>query len=204
MSTHCFVDANHAGNTETRRSQTGILLFCNKAPVMWFSKRQNSVEASTFGSEFTAMKNAVEMMEALRYKLRMFGVPIDGPTNVFYANPPVCKSTTRPKATLTKKRHSIAYHRSREAFAAGTVRVSKEDTLTNLADIFTKAMSAPKREYKSAANKLSKLDLSTYAPQPTTGSTTADLHHARKYQILNSSKVLPPKEKLRENVDVDD
>jgi hypothetical protein len=122
---------------------------------------------------------------------------------MFYANPPVCKSTTRPKATLTKKHHSIAYHCSREAFAAGTVRVSKEET-TNLADIFTKAMSAPKREYKSATNKLSKLDLSTYAPQPTTGSTTADLHHARKYQILNSSKVLPPKEKLRENVDVDD
>ncbi len=71
------------GDTETRRSQTGILLFCNKAPTMWFSKRQNSVEASTFGSEFTAMKNAVEMIEALRYKLRMFGVPIEGPTNVF-------------------------------------------------------------------------------------------------------------------------
>jgi hypothetical protein len=41
---------------------------------MWFSKRQNSVEASTFGSEFTAMKNAVEMIEALRYKLQMLGV----------------------------------------------------------------------------------------------------------------------------------
>ena len=41
---------------------------------MWFSKRQNSVEASTFGSEFTAMKNALEMIEALRYKLQMLGV----------------------------------------------------------------------------------------------------------------------------------
>jgi hypothetical protein len=73
MSTHCFVDANHAGDTETRRSQIGILLFCYlfcyKAPTMWFSKRQSSVEASTFGSEFTAMKNAVEIIEALRYKL---------------------------------------------------------------------------------------------------------------------------------------
>jgi hypothetical protein len=48
MWTHCFVDANHAGDTEARRSQPGILLFCNKAPTMWFSKRQNSVEASTF------------------------------------------------------------------------------------------------------------------------------------------------------------
>jgi hypothetical protein len=40
----------------------------------------------------------------------------------------------------------IAYHRSRKAVAAGTVRVSKEHTSTNLADIFTKTMAAPKRE----------------------------------------------------------
>jgi hypothetical protein len=146
MSTHCFVDANHARDTETRRSQTGILLFCNKAPPMWFSKRQNSVEASTFGSEFTAMKNTVDMIEALRYKSQMFGVPIEGPTNVFCDNEAVCKNMARPESTLTKKHHSIAYHRSREAVAAGTVRVSKEDTLTNLADIFTKTMAAPKRE----------------------------------------------------------
>jgi hypothetical protein len=146
MMTHCFVDANHAGDTETRQSQTGILLFCNKAPIIWFSKRQNSVEASTFGSEFTAMKNAVEMIEALRYKLRMFGVPIDGPTNIFCDNGAVVVNTTRPEWTLSKKHHSIAYHRVRESVAAGTSRVSKEHTSTNLADLFTKTMPAPRRE----------------------------------------------------------
>ena len=45
---------------------------------MWHRKRQNTVEASTFGSEFQAMKNAVELVESLRYKLWMFGVPIEG------------------------------------------------------------------------------------------------------------------------------
>lgn len=84
MSTHCFVDASHGSDLRTRQSQTGILIFCNRAPIIWFSKRQNTVETSTFGSEFQAMKNAVELVESLlRYKLRMFGVPIEGPTNVF-------------------------------------------------------------------------------------------------------------------------
>ena len=27
ISTHCFIDSNHAGETKTRKSQTGILLF---------------------------------------------------------------------------------------------------------------------------------------------------------------------------------
>lgn len=146
MSTHCFVDASHGSDRATRRSQTGILLFCNKAPTIWHSKRQNTVEASTFGSEFQAMKNAVELAEALRYKLRMFGVPLDGPTNIFCDNEAVYKNTTRPESTLKKKHHSIAYHRCREAVAAGTVRVAKEGTKTNLSDLFTKLLAQLRRE----------------------------------------------------------
>jgi hypothetical protein len=145
VTTHCFVDANHASDKETRRSQTGILLFVNTAPIIWYSKRQNSVEASTFGSEFTAMKNAIELIESLRYKLRMFGIPVEGPTNVFCDNEAVCKNTTKPESVLSKKHHSISYHRGREAVAAGTIRVTKEGTLTNLSDIFTKTLPAPKR-----------------------------------------------------------
>jgi hypothetical protein len=41
------------------------------------------MESSTFGSEFVALRICVEIIEALRYKLRMFGIPIDGPANTF-------------------------------------------------------------------------------------------------------------------------
>jgi hypothetical protein len=34
----CFVDADHAGNHITRRSHTGIIIFCNRAPIIWYSK----------------------------------------------------------------------------------------------------------------------------------------------------------------------
>ena len=66
MSTHCLVDAKHAVDKVTRRSQKGVLLFCNKAPVIWHNKRQNGVEVSTFGSEFISPKNAVELIKVLR------------------------------------------------------------------------------------------------------------------------------------------
>jgi hypothetical protein len=39
-----FADADHAGNRVTRRSQTGILIFLNCAPIIWYSKSQNTVE----------------------------------------------------------------------------------------------------------------------------------------------------------------
>ncbi len=86
------------------------------------------------------------MIESLSYKLRMFGITVEGPTNVFCDNEAVCKNTTKPESVLSKKHHSISYHRGREAAAAGTIRVTKEGTLTNLADLFTKTLPAPKRE----------------------------------------------------------
>ena len=96
VSTHFFVDANYAGNNATCRAQTGILIFVNKAPIIAFSKRQNTLETSTFDSEFTALKNSVELFEALWHKLRMFGIPIEGPTNVFCENESVYKNISTP------------------------------------------------------------------------------------------------------------
>ena len=44
VSTHCFVNANHSGDKTTIRFMTGILIFCNRAPIIWHSKRKNGVE----------------------------------------------------------------------------------------------------------------------------------------------------------------
>jgi hypothetical protein len=61
--TSCFVDSDHAGCRLTRRSHTGVIIFVNNALILWHSKRQNTVESSTFGSEFVALRMAVDMIE---------------------------------------------------------------------------------------------------------------------------------------------
>ena len=40
------------------------------------TKRQATVESAVSGAEFVAMKQAMEVSQGLRYKLRMMGVPI--------------------------------------------------------------------------------------------------------------------------------
>ena len=77
----------------------------------------------------------------------MFGVPIDGATSVFCDNEAVYKNTVLPESTLNKKHHSIANQRCREAVAEKTIRVAKEGTLNNLADLFTKLISAARRTF---------------------------------------------------------
>ena len=142
-----FVDADHAGNLAMRRSHTSILIFLNKSPIVWFSKRQNTVETSTFGSELVAMRIATEMIEGLRYKLRMFGIPIEGATNALCDNKGVVINSSIPESQLTKKHNRVCYHRVREACAAGTIRIAKEDSGTNVADLFTKPLPSPQRRF---------------------------------------------------------
>ena len=60
-----WVDSDHVGNLVTRQSQTGYLIFLNQSPILWYSKRQNMVEASTFGAEFIAARTCLEAIEGL-------------------------------------------------------------------------------------------------------------------------------------------
>ena len=115
----CFVDADHAGNKITRRSHTGVIIFLNSSPIIWYSKRQKTVESSTFGSELVAMKQAMDMIEGLIYKLRMFGISVEGEVRVMCDNMAAVKSGSNPDSRLQKKHNSIAFHRVREAVAAG-------------------------------------------------------------------------------------
>ncbi len=137
-----FVDAVHAGNRVTRRSHTGILIFINGAPIIWYSKAQSTVESSTFGAEFVATIIGVELVEALCYKLRMFGVPLEGATNMFVDNQSIVLNATVPSSTLKKKHNSIAYHHVREAITAKIIRIAKVHGKKNLADMFTKPLPA--------------------------------------------------------------
>lgn len=138
MQINMFCDASHATDLITRRSTTGIIIFLQGTPILWFSKRQNTIETSTFGSEFVALKIATEMIEGMRYRLRMMGIPIDGPVNTFCDNDSVVKNVTNPASTLSKKHNAIAYHKVRESVAALIQRISFEPGKFNCADFLTR------------------------------------------------------------------
>ena len=140
-----FVDADHAGNLVTRRSRSGYVQLVNMSVVNWYSKKQGSVEGASFGSEFVAAKTAVEANRALRYKLRMMGVPIDGPTYFYCDNKSVICNTTVPESMLKKKSNSIAYHAVREAVAMGEILITYVNTDDNIADVMTKVLPAGAR-----------------------------------------------------------
>ena len=109
-----MVDTDYAADTTTRRSRTGFLVYLNSAPIYWMSKKQTCIESSSFGSEFTAMKQCTEYLRGMRHKLRMMGIPVNGPAYVYGDNQSVLANTSFPDSTLKKKSQSIAYHFVRE------------------------------------------------------------------------------------------
>ena len=46
VTTTAFVGAAHEANIKTRKLHTGYLIFINWAPILWYSKRQKTVETS--------------------------------------------------------------------------------------------------------------------------------------------------------------
>ena len=86
MHMNVWVDSYHAGELLTHQSHTGYLIFMNVYPIYWFSKKIPSIETSNLGSEFCAMKQAIEYVCGLRYKLKMMGLPCDNPTYVYGDN----------------------------------------------------------------------------------------------------------------------
>ena len=52
-----LVDADHARDSVTRRSRTGLIIYLNSAPIYWTSNKHDRFETSSFASEFIAMKD---------------------------------------------------------------------------------------------------------------------------------------------------
>ena len=108
------------------------------------------METSAFSAEFVALKECIEDIEALRFKLRMFGIPISeehGATHIYCDNESMVKNSSYVESTLNKKHSEVAYHFTRWNVAAKVCTIAWIDTALNIADAFTKRTSAKVREF---------------------------------------------------------
>ena len=140
VSISSIYDASHAPYLVTRRSVSGIVILLNNTILRCTSKRQNTDESATYGAEMVAGRLAVEQVMDIRYKLRILGVPVLESSVLMGDNQSVITSCSIPSSNLKKKHNSIAYHRIREAIAAGIIKLKYVESKWNLADAMTKAL----------------------------------------------------------------
>jgi hypothetical protein len=117
-----YADADYAHDLVARRSITGILVMLNNTPIRWISKRQKTVETSTYESELVASRVSTELILEIRYMLRSLGVSVDGPALILGDSMSIVLNNTVPSSVLKKKHNAFANHRVREAIAARIMR----------------------------------------------------------------------------------
>jgi hypothetical protein len=95
-----YVDADHAHDLFTRRSITGILIILNNTPIRWISKRQKTVETSTYCSELLASSIDTELILEVRCMLGSLAVALDEQELMLGDNLSVVLNTTVPSSVL--------------------------------------------------------------------------------------------------------
>ena len=116
--TTTFLYANLLHDIVTGKSVTVVLPLINTTPIDWYSKRQATVEAATYGSEFVVTRTATEQFMDLRNIRRYLGIPIITKAYIFGDNKSVIMSATIHQSALNKRHNMLSYHRVREAIGA--------------------------------------------------------------------------------------
>ncbi len=102
-------------------SVTGILHFMNKMPIDWYSKKQATVEAATYGSEFIAARTCIDQVVHLRPTLHYLGVPIHNVSYILGVNKTmgnIVQSATQPHVKVHKWHNVLSFHQVWEAITS--------------------------------------------------------------------------------------
>ena len=131
-------DANLYHDLATGRAVTGILHFLNQTPIDWYTKKQETVETATYGSEFAAARTAIQQIAGLRQALQYLGVPTRESSYLFGDNKSVVKSGTIPHSMLSKRHHALAHHYTRKSVASKMISFHHIGGDINPADVLSK------------------------------------------------------------------
>ena len=148
-----YVDADWANDELDRKSTTGCLfkLFKN-CTVTWFTRRQNSVAASSTEAEYMAVFEAVK--EALWIKSLLVSINVDmsEPIILYEDNQSCIAMSNNPVNHKRSKHIDIKYHFTREQVENKTVRLKYLSTGHQEADILTKSL--PMHQFRELREKM--------------------------------------------------
>jgi hypothetical protein len=147
-----FVDADHGGDVETRRSTTGVVVQLDGTTILTISRRQSSVQLSTFQAELNAVVVALGELEWMSSVISSLPIGNDAPLHLFNDNLSAVNALLSPTYIELKKHHDIKLKYIREQVEKGFVDLRWIPGADNIADILTKAL--PARRIREVGTKL--------------------------------------------------
>nr|GEV66848.1 retrovirus-related Pol polyprotein from transposon TNT 1-94 [Tanacetum cinerariifolium] len=134
-----FVDADHAGCQDTRRSTSGSLQFLGERLISWLSKRQKSAAISSTKAEYIALSGCCAQNLWMRSQLTDYSLGFnkilmycDNKSDIAFG----CNNVQHSRS----KHIDIRYHFIKEQVENGVIELYFINTEYQLADLFTKAL----------------------------------------------------------------
>ena len=159
---HIYSDSDHAGDRlNDARSRTGVIILLNGMPIHWRSNKQPVTSISSAQAEIYAMSEAMRDTRLRMWVHEELGGVVNYPFPILVDNAAGVsfQGATCPASKL-RGIFDIRAQWVQDLQNESTVQAVKVDTTKNLADIFTKCLSATVRttlmaELKHIANTVS-------------------------------------------------
>ena len=135
-----YVDADFAGDYESRKSTTGFIICLSGIPIYWRSKLQTSVATRTAEAEIIALYDVSQ--EILYYRNILNNMEMNpGTVKIYEDNQAAIAIMSRPEKK-TKMRHLDAkYFKIQELITDKIVSLEYVKSENNLSDMMTKSLS---------------------------------------------------------------
>ena len=146
-----YVDADYAGDKDTRRSTTGYVFKLGGGAISWCSKLQPTVALSTTEAEYMALAAGVQ--EAIYLKQLLATAGYEQGTVKLHEDNQSCIALAKNPVFKSRAKHiDVRYHFVRERTQQKEVEITYCPTERMLADTMTKAL--PKRRFESLRKEL--------------------------------------------------
>ena len=116
-----FVDADHAGHKDDRRSVTGYVFMLAGGPISWQSRSQTTVALSSMEAEYMAACAATQESLWLAMLMEQMGIEISRPIILKEDNKACIDFSKNPGDHKRSKHIDCRYHFVRERVAAGDI-----------------------------------------------------------------------------------
>ena len=180
-----YCDSDFAGDSDTRKSVSGFVIYLCGAAIAWRSKGQKSVTLSSTEAEYVAISEVATEILYIAGILKFLNIPLEYPITVNVDNIGAIYLTKNATTGSRTKHVDTRYHFVRDYVEDGIIKVQFVRSEENHADIFTKNLNSALFEKHSDSVGMEDMDTESTTPKMRNrkGVENMGVSHLSKYMI---------------------